>query len=49
MQIDSFAFDEVFAHYSLKNPLVKRHAEYDEAAMRDFGLTPDRYNRYAPF
>jgi hypothetical protein len=47
VQIDSFEFDEVFRDYSLSNPLVKQHEEFDEVAMLEHHLTPDRYNRCA--
>ena len=48
VQEEGFEFDEQFQDFQLGNPLVRAHPEYDEAGMRDHGLTPDRYNRYVP-
>jgi hypothetical protein len=36
----------VFKDYSMKNPIIKRDDEFDEDAMAEHHLTPERYNRY---
>ena len=48
MQEQGFEFDDTFRDFKLDNPLMEKHREFDAAAMREHGLTPDRYNRCAP-
>lgn len=52
MQEGAFEFDKDFPNFSIGNPLLRKHKEWDEAAMTGANdspfLTPDLYNRQAP-
>lgn len=52
LQEGTFEFDEDFQNFSIGNPLLRKHKEWDEDAMTGSNgtpfLTPDRYNRCPP-
>lgn len=48
VQEESFEFDPVFKDYASKNPIIKQDDEYDEDAILEHHLTPERYNRCVP-
>jgi hypothetical protein len=49
MQERSFEFDKEFKDFSVDNPLLRQHKEWDEEAMTGANgspqLTPEHYNR----